>query len=106
MVQQPTRGSRKDRAHGVSAERFYAYLVTDVWGTQVGKVEPGHYMLEREYKGNGSYTWTIYDFGKRNTPLSALITGRYVGIVHGENGQLDEASKAFLTGEQAQGETP
>ncbi len=83
-------------------ERFYAYLVTDVTGTQVGKTKPGQHMLEREYKGNGSYTWTIYDFGKPSTPLTATITGRYVGIVHGENGQLSDESKSMLA-EQSQG---
>jgi hypothetical protein len=77
-------------------ERMYAYLVTDVTGTQVGKTKPGEHLLEREYKGNGSYTWTIYDFGKRGMPLAATITGRYVGIVHGDGGRLTEESRELL----------
>lgn len=83
----------------VARQRFYAYRVTDVTGTQVGKTKVGQHMLEREYKGNGSYTWVVYDFGKRGIPVSATITGRYVGIVHGENGSLDEESKAMLAAE-------
>ncbi len=79
-------------------ERFYAYLVTEVTGTQVDKTKPGQHILEREYKGNGSYTWTIYDFGKKSTPLVATITGKYVGQVHGANGELDAESKGLLHG--------
>lgn len=78
------------------AEKFYAYLVTDVTGTQVGKTKPGEHMLERQYKGNGEYTWTIFDFGKTDTPCVATITGKYVGIVYGENGELTAESKALL----------
>lgn len=78
-------------------EKFYAYLVTEVTGTQVGKTKVGQHMLESEYKGNGSYTWVIYNFGKKNTPVSATITGRYIGIVEGENGTLTEESKELLS---------
>ena len=77
-------------------EKFYAYLITDVTGTQVGKTEPGQHMLERQYMGNGSYTWVIYNFGKEGTPVSATITGTYVGIVYGENGELTAESKELL----------
>lgn len=81
-------------------ERFYAYLVTDVTGTLRGKTVLGQHMLESEYKGNGSYTWTIYNFGKTETSLAATITASYVGIVHGENGELTEESKDLLRGAQ------
>jgi hypothetical protein len=79
-------------------EYFYAYRVTDVTGTQVGKTNPGEHLLEREYKGNGSYTWVIYDFGQRGAPISATITGVYVGKVEGSGGKLTEESKAKLYG--------
>ena len=78
------------------SDTFYAYLVTDVTGTQVGKTKPGEHLLEREYKGNGSYTWCIYDFGKADMPLTATVTGRYVGKVSGEDGKLDAESRAAL----------
>jgi len=79
-----------------AAERFYAYLVTDVTGTQIGKTKVGQHVLERQYKGNGSYTWAIYDFGKPDAPLVATITGKYVGQVHGVDGQLDDESMELL----------
>jgi hypothetical protein len=77
-------------------EKFYAYLVTEVTGTQVGKIEPGQHFLEREYKGSGEYTWTIFDFGKNDMPLTATITGIYIGIVHGIDGKLTEESRELL----------
>lgn len=77
-------------------EKFYAYRVTDVTGNQVGKTEVGQHILEREYMGNGSYTWVVYDFSKEDWPVTATITGVYVGIVHGEDGSLTEESKEKL----------
>lgn len=77
-------------------KKFYAYLVTEVTGNQVGKIEVGQHLLEPEYKGNGSYTWTVYNFGDESWPVVATVTGRYVGIVEGEDGTLTDDSKALL----------
>ena len=77
-------------------DSFYAYRVTEVTGTQVGKTKPGQHMLEHQYMGNGSYTWVIHDFGKPGAPVSATITGVYVGKVEGRDGKLTEESKAKL----------
>jgi hypothetical protein len=78
----------------MSVERFFAYVCTDTWGSMDGRIKLGEHILEREYKGNGSYTWTIYDFGKDE--VTGTFTGLYVGQVTGSNGKLDDASKRKL----------
>ena len=77
-------------------ERRYAYLVIEVTGTQEGKTKPGEYLLESEYKGNGEYTWCIYNFAAKGMPLEATITGVYKCIVELDGGQVTEESKAKL----------
>lgn len=51
-------------AAATAPEKFYAYWIKDVTGTQVGKTKVGEFLLEREFKGNGLYTWTIYNFAE------------------------------------------
>lgn len=75
-------------------QEFYAYRVTGVSGCMNGRIEVGQHILENEYKGNGSYTWTIFDFKKGD--VSGTFTGRYIGKVAGRDGKLDAASQHKL----------
>lgn len=77
------------------AETLYAYVnTTDGHGTMAGKITRGLVTLEREYKGNGEYTWQVFDV--RRGEIVGWWTGRYIGKVERDEDGLTDESVAFL----------
>lgn len=60
-----------------AAKPKYGYVVNDIRGDMVGRIELGEFVIEREYKGNGSYTWQVFNFTTGRETGS--FTGSYVG---------------------------
>jgi len=72
-------------------EPLYAYRVETAHGSMAGRIAVGEFLLEREYRGNGRYTWTIFDFSTGD--VTGTVTGNYVSrVFRGDDKKLDADS--------------
>lgn len=72
----------------------WAYRVTDVTGSMVGRIEVGAVVFDYRHMGR-SYTWTIFDLGRGD--VTGSFSGDYIGRAsYTQRGQLTAETRKRL----------